>query len=276
MPSTDPTDPPHPYQTQAYTIFSTAWIAHTTQDPSPTAIPTAASALSTFTAAATFPIGAHGVYIWSILLALTQHVTTHPRSLDLLLRIYASAIATFPPSVSNEYGHGSKAGLQQLKWWIVEESDGFQALLFPADVGTVGEKGDRSEIGFSAGEMGDVGRVVEQVQAWRQKRTEWIVAAAVQARCCALEIVVVGEGRQIAALVDAGLNRGQGRWSRADFVGACVLLRGCAKTLRGLRGRKFEGWEETLEVFVRGEEGFVMTYHAAVCVFHDRLGGIFG
>ena len=72
------------------------------------------------------------------------------------------------------------------------------------------EEGGTSNLEFGEG---DVRRglegVVEQVEMCRGERMAWIVvAAAVQARCCALGIVCVDEGRQIEASVEAGFNLG--------------------------------------------------------------------
>ena len=55
-----------------------------------------------------------------------------------MLFVYGSACKQFPSTVLNEYGHGQTAELQQLKWWLIEEADGFQGLLMaPECIGSL-------------------------------------------------------------------------------------------------------------------------------------------
>jgi len=192
-----------------------------------------------------------------------------------MLLIFDEATELYSETVSNEYGHGATAGKQQLKWWITEESDGFKGLIFPGNAGRDAEN-DRSNLDFSDDEVNEnQGGVMAQIQTWREERTSWIIAAAIQTRCCALEIICVNDGRQIEALIDAGFDQDNRRWNESDFIGACVLLRGCARSLleilaRAGKFKKEDKWKETLGTFLPfnsnnvARNGFILKHHAAV------------
>lgn len=233
-----------------------------------------AKALAQHTAKAKNP--SPGVYIWSTILAIHQYSSTTPQALDFMLLVYAAACNQFPNTVSNEYGHGPTAGLQQLKWWLVEEADGFQGILMPPKSIARLDAADRSNILFKGSSVErDLDQVLSQIEEWRKERTSWIVAAAMQSRCFSLDIMRVNDGRQIKALIDSGLNSGQSRWGKVDFIGACIMIRGCAKSLldhpssEAKHGR-LDSWKSTLVSFLRHDEesssgvDFVVTYHASV------------
>lgn len=262
----------HPYQQQALDLFSAAWTKETAGNQPDYSSP--AKALAQHTAKAKDP--SPGVYIWSTILAIHQYASTTPQALDFMLLVYAAACNQFPNTVSNEYGQGPTAGLQQLKWWLTEEANGFQGLLMPPkSIGRL-DTADRSNILFESGNVErDLDQVLSQIEEWRKERTSWLVAAAMQSRCLSLGIMRVNDGRQIAALIDSGLNAGQSRWGKVDFIGACIMIRGCAKSLLdhpssdAIPGR-LHSWKSTLESFLRHDAGsssssdFVITYHASV------------
>lgn len=263
---------PHPYQQQARDLFYTAWTSELAGNQSEYS--NFAKALAQHTSEAKDP--SSGVYIWSTILAIHQYAKTSPQAIDLMLLVYDSACKQFPSTVSNEYGHGPAAGLQQLKWWLVEEADGFQGLLMPPKcIGSL-ETADRSNILFKSSDVDrDLDKTLSQIEEWRGERTSWIIAAAMQSRCFSLNIMRVNDGRQIEALIDSGLNRGKGRWSKADFIGACIMIRGCGKSMLDRPGSerkqgKLESWKSALESFLRHDEGpsssadFMVTYHASV------------
>ena len=217
-----------------------------------------------------------GVYIWSTILAIHQLASNCPQSLDFMLRAYEAACNQFPDTVNNEYGHGPAAGLQQLKWWLIEEADGFQGVLLPPrSIGSV-EAGDRSNLRFKHSELDkDLDAVLCQIEEWRGARTSWIVAAAMQARCFSLDIIRVNDGSQVEALIDSGLNRGQRRWSKVGFIGSCIMMRGCGRSLLDHLGSekkqgKLGSWKSCLESFLQHDEeaspviDFGVTYHASV------------
>ncbi len=262
----------HPYQQQALDLLSAAWTSESAVNQPISS--TSAKTLAHFTAEAKEPSSA--VYIWSTILAIHQYASSSPQALDFMLLVYASACKQFPNTISNEYGHGPAAGIQQLKWWIVEEADGFQGFVMPPkNLGSV-DTADRSNLLFNGSKVDcDVDRVLSEIGEWREERTSWIVAAAMQARCFSLDIIRVNDGRQIKALIDSGLNREQSRWSKASFIGACIMIRGCAESLLGHQGgegtiAKLDNWKTTLESFLRHDEkssssvDFVVTYHASV------------
>lgn len=270
----------HPYQQQALDLFSAAWtskpVGHQ-PDPSPSA-----KALAEHTADAKDP--SPSVYIWSTILAIHQYARASPQALDFMLLVYASACNQFPDTITNEYGHGPAAGLQQLKWWLIEEADGFQGVVVPPKGIGSADAADRSNLLFKDSDVDhDVDGVLSQIDEWREERTSWIIAAAMQARCFSLDIIRVNDGRQIEALIDSGLNRRQSRWSKADFIGACIMIRGCAKSMidhLGSRGKhdKLDSWKSTLESYLRHDSesssspDFGVTYNASLALKNLRTG----
>ena len=262
----------HPYQQQALNLLSTAWTKETAGNQPDYSSP--AKALAQHTAKAKDP--SPDVYIWSTILAIHQYASTTPQALDFMLFVYAAACNQFPNTVSNEYGQGPAAGLQQLKWWLVEEANGFQGLLMPPkSIGRL-DTTDRSNILFESGNVErDLGKVLSQIEEWREERTSWILAAAMLSRCFSLDIMRVNDGRQIKALIDSGLKPEQRRWGKVDFISACIMIRGCAKSLLDhssseAKHSQLDSWKSTLEYFLRHDEvsssvvDFVVTYHASV------------
>ena len=265
----------HPYQQQVVNLFSKAWGRCLGPDQPDPSIP--AKALAQHIAEANDP--SPGVYIWSTILAIHQYASICPQSLDFILLAYESACNQFPDTVTNEYGHGPAAGLQQLKWWLVEEGDGFQGVLLPPrSIGSV-EAGDRSNLRFKDSDLDrDLDAVLWQIEDWRGARTSWIIAAAMQARCFSLDIIRVNQGSQVEALIESGLNRGQRRWSKVGFIGSCIMMRGCGKSLLDQLGSemkqgKLDSWKSCLETYLRHDEeatpgiDFGVTYHASVSLF---------
>ena len=265
----------HPYQQQALDIFTAAWSSRSVGDQQESSA--SVKALAQHTVEAKDP--SSGVYIWSTILAIRQCANSSPQALDFMLLIYASACKQFHHTVSNEYGHGPAAGIQQLKWWLIEEADGFQGVVMPPkNLGSV-DTADRSNLLFDGSKVDrDVDRVLSEIGEWREERTSWIVAAAMQARCFSLDIIRINDGRRIKALIDSGLNREQSRWSKANFIGACIMIRACAESLLDHQGgegtiAKLDNWKTVLESFLRHDEkssssvDFVVTYHASVSAF---------
>lgn len=135
---------------------------------------------------------------------------------------------------------------------------------------------DRSNILFKSSDVDkNVDGVLSQIEDWRAERTSWITAAGMQSRCFSLDIIRVNSGRQIVALIDSGLNRGQGRWGQADLVGACIMIRGCGKSILDDAGsEKYNGkldvWKSALESFLRHDDessstvDFGVTNHVSV------------
>lgn len=270
----------HPYQQQVLDLLSSAWISRLAGNR--LEYSSIAKDLAQHAAEAKDP--SSGVYIWSTILAIHQYANTSPRALDFMLQIYASACNQFPKTVSNEYGYGPTAGLQQLKWWLVEEAAGFQGVLMPPNcIGSI-DAADRSNIVFKSSDLDrDVDRVLAQVEEWREERTAWIIAAAMQSRCFSLDIMRVNDGRQIESLIESGLDRTRGRWSKADLLGACIMIRGCGKSLLDHVGRKgkegmLESWKGGLESFLRHDQesssgvDFGVTYNASLALKSLRKG----
>lgn len=75
----------------------------------------------------------------------------------------------------------------------------------------------------------DLSGVLGQMQEWKARRAAWIVAAATQARCFALNIFR-DDGSHVQTLVDTAFKIHE-RCSQAEFIGCCILLKGCAKLI---------------------------------------------
>lgn len=275
--SSDAKEELHPYQAEAQRIFSSLpqqpW-HHPHSSPSPAARNLAAS-----TSAAKLPIGDQGTYIWSTIVAIHVCATAHPSALDAMLLTYHSATKLFAETIENDYGHGPDAGIRQLRWWLVDCSNGFQGVLFPQNIGTE-DPTDKSNLNFKVADMREnLAKVLDEVELWKRERTAWIIAAAMQARCLALDIVCVNEGSHIESRIDDGYRFGDRRWSKSDFIGGCVMLRGCAKSLLDLlakRGKmdKKNIWKSGLEDSLLldsppSRNDLIMKHHAAVRPSHD-------
>jgi hypothetical protein len=212
------------------------------------------------------------VYIRSTILAIQQYATEQPTAIDFMLQGYGEAIKLLPETVKNEYGRGPAAAFEQLKWWLVEESDDFDNLRFSNDIGSLDPK-DKSNLRFDNTDVDkDLPGVPEQIREWEERRVAWTIAAAMQARCFALDIVH-DDGTHVQTLVDNALRKHDG-WSKAEFIGCCMLLRGCAKSLLEtlptvVGGEKREEWVDRVSsILVQegpGSDDFPIKYHSAVC-----------
>jgi hypothetical protein len=212
------------------------------------------------------------IYIRSTILAMQQYATEQPTAIDFMLQVYGEASKLLPETVKNEYGRGPAAAFEQLKWWLAEELDGFENLRFSSDIGSLDPK-DKSNLRFDNTDVGkDRPGVPEQIREWKERRVAWTIAAAMQARCFALD-VVYDDGSHLQTLVDNALGEHDGR-SKAEFIGCCVLLRGCAKSLLETLptvagGDKREEWVDRVSsILVQegpGSDDFFIKYHSAVC-----------
>ena len=54
---------------------------------------------------------------------------------------------------------------------------------------------------------------------------------AIQARCFSLDTIQGREGKQIEALINRGFDYHECRWNKTKFIGGCVFLKSCAKSL---------------------------------------------
>ena len=211
-------------------------------------------------------------YIWSSILAIHRFATSNPRAIDFMVCAFAEAIKLFPETVSNEYGSGSGAGLEALRWWLIGEANCFNSVEFPNQAGTL-EPNDKSNIVFGKEEVDDrLDAVLDRIQEWGGGRTKIVISMAIASRCFALDVVRESGGHQVAGLINGGIKRDP-RWTKADFIASCILLRGCAKSLVGVlaSGRdQLQQWKIDFEHFLlpyenTGDNDFVVKHHAAVC-----------
>ena len=204
--------------------------------------------------------------------AIMDYAAQQPQALDYMLQAYAGCLKLLPNSITNKHAGGTDATITQLKWLLIKEVSGFHGFLLQESSATIDVE-DHSNLKFRYESVSsNLEGVLTQIRDWKWQRRLWFVAAASQARCFSLDILRKKVGQQVEALIDAGLNRKQERWSKVDMLGACVLLRGCAQSLKShvpSSRVKIFTWKESLEKFMLQDEeswdnDFVIKAHAAV------------
>lgn len=131
---------------------------------------------------------------------------------------------------------------------------------------------DRSNLNFSEDEVAqNRNGVLAQIAEWKKCRRDQLITAAIFARCHALDVFRISDGKQATALIDMGLDHSSGYWSHSDFLAACILLRGCAKSL--LPTTKSDQIDERRSQFTRHlrEPDLVLKSHAAVSVSRSPI-----
>lgn len=213
--------------------------------------------------------------------AIHKYASEHPRAIDFMLLAFSEAINRFPESFLNQHshGHGPEATITHLKWLLIDDDSGFDGLLRSDSLG-VADTEDCSNLKFQYNQVNmDLSAVLYQIHDWRFQRKRWLIAAAAQSRCFALEILQKRNGEHIESLIDAGLNRRSNQWCKANMIGACILLRGCAKALNAgvpTSGIKLYAWKASLEKFLLQDDDtwdndFVIKTHAAVSYYFTLL-----
>lgn len=98
--------------------------------------------------------------------------------------------------------------------------------------------------------------------------------SAAMGRCYALNLVRGSEGRSVIALVNSALGLGEQKWSEAQFVGAAIMLRGCAKSLAADSSQVSE-WMQKLEALLWGDSvSFPIKSHSEVGLKTPILGAL--
>ena len=214
-------------------------------------------------------------FVWSSILAIHQYATSNPQAIDFLISVFAEMIKLLPDTVSNEYGNGPDAGLEALRWWINDEADCFN-FVEPSNPAGDLEPNDKSNLVFKEDEINNrLDAVMSRIQDWRTEKTKIIISMAIASRCFALDIIRETGGEQIAGLINGNLQR-DNRWTKADFIASCMLLRGCAKSLVEVlpNGKDLlDQWKLDFRPFLlpderTGDNDFVVKYHAAVSYPH--------
>ncbi len=203
---------------------------------------------------------------------ILRYAAQQPQAIDYMLLTYSESLKLLPDSLTNQHAGGTAATITQLKWLLIQEIHGFHGFLLQ-DSPAIIDLTDHSDITFQHDSVSsNLDGVLAQIRDWKWQRKLWFVAAASQARCFSLDILRKKVGEQIEALIDAGLDRKQKRWSKVDMLGGCVLLRGCAKSVRShvpTSKIKIFAWKQALEKFMLQDEDswdndFVIKAHAAV------------
>ena len=258
---------PHQYQDEAFAILKSGWQSLDGTQPD---IEGTAQALAN--RAASVSDAETLLFVRYIVRAMQQYASENLQALDFILLAYSEAIKLLPEPFLDKHSTGSDATIAQLKWLLIEEVNGFDGFLLPNSAATI-DMEDRSNLKFQYSQVSsNLEGVLTQIHDWRFQRKMWLIAAATQSRCFALGILRTKNGKQIENLIDAGLNRKQGRWSKVDMLGACILLRGCAKSLHAevpTSGIKAYAWKASLDKFLLQDEetwdnDFVIKAHTAV------------
>ena len=255
------------YQEEAFAILKNGWQGN---DHSRTGIEATAQALAN--RAASVPDAETLLFPRQIVRAMLVHASNQPQTLDFMLLTFSEAIQMLPRTLTDKHGSGSDTTITQLKWLLIGEFRGFDGFLLPDSSATIDVE-DRSNLKFQQAQIkANLGGVLSQIRDWRFQRQIWLVASATKARCFALEILRRKLGEQIESAVDDGLNRKHERWSKVDMLGACILLRGCARSLKAnvpTSKVKIFSWKTSLENFLLQDDesrdnDFVIKAHAAV------------
>ena len=206
-----------------------------------------------------------GVFFYSTLSAIMDHATQSPASLDMMLQAYVHAANKLPSEVSSDYGQGTQGAMGELNWWIIDEAGGLNP---PVENFATGENlsaEDHSNPQFQEREVKErLNGVLDRAQEWRQQRVRCTLMSAAMGRCYALNLVRGSEGRSVIALVNSALNLGGQRWSEAQFIGAAIMLRACAKSLTADISQVSE-WIQKLEPLLWGDSvSFALKSHSEV------------
>ncbi len=133
----------------------------------------------------------------------------YPTHLDYLLNIYSASCELLPESVENTYGMGKDAGVYDLHWTIIEESQRFQGLVQP-DIGDADPE-DASELNFQEEDLKErTADVLTKIENWRRDRQDLLVWMAIQARSYSLgpvELNNEGSRHTVLTAIRFGLDR---------------------------------------------------------------------
>lgn len=206
-----------------------------------------------------------------------------PQGLDFALHVYAETIKAYPAHVTSEYGSGPTAGKQELRFWLVDFADSFNSVYAPPATmpgGPVGKSrwDDGANLIFTHDEVENrLDAVLSRVDDWRAERNQFIINSALLGRCFAFNFFR-GRATDLAKRVEMWMTMWLTRiehWTRADFIGACVLLRACARSLvEELEDgdERVQRWRTEIASFLSTEksleadEDFVLKSHSAVCI----------
>jgi hypothetical protein len=262
-------DPNHPHQREAFCIFQEAWLdlqegqRHLSPPATDDIIKQTADKLA---AAIVAKAEGSGVFLYSTLSAIVDHASQSPASLDLMLQAYVYAANKLPTSVDGTYGKGTVAAIGELNWWIFDEAGIFNPPLQCTQYPGERSAEDASNPQFQESDIKDLlSDILDRVQEWRQDRVRWTIMSAAMGRCYALDLVRDKDGKASAInQVDAALSIEGHRWSEAEFVGATIMLRACAKSLAA-DASKVSELVQKLEALFWGERvSFAIKSHSEV------------
>lgn len=134
--------------------------------------------------------------------------------------------------------------------------------------GTAGtiDPGHVSNINFLKHEVANnLNAVLFMIEESKKCSRDRLIAAAMFGRCFALDIFLISNSVIVTPWIDMTLNHGSKGWSLSDFLAACILLRGCAKSLLAIKANKITEWRSHFEHHLRDQD-FVLKCHAAVSI----------
>ena len=223
---------------------------------------------------------------WGSVYALNVFLGDDPTAIDFGIDVFRASIREFPDSTQDENGVTSISGEDVLRAFLFDGAQFFQGDhsrdgLGKRDSDDPGVS-DASNIILSKAEVtDDQTDLLHRLQTWQEQRLDIIVLLSWLGRSWSK-----GYARQQTAdllypinnAIEAGARQRlyNPRWSKADFVGACVLIRACAKSLLGAlsedsRNATMAYWKVGFISFLHNdnggrnvEEDFVVKLHAAV------------
>jgi hypothetical protein len=233
--------------------------------------------------------------IYSSIDALRYFFREEPLAMDFGLDIFRKAAAELPQSVEHGYGKGPAGAENILKWYLVEFSTFFQGNVPPQNLGKEDNEkpgaSDGSNVMFNQSDINNArSAVLQKLEDWQKERLDIIVMLAVLGRCHSKSFARLTRGEQVGDHALVSINNALDRqkpgtplWAKADFIGCCVLLRACAKSLievlpPAMRDSTLEKWKDGLVSFLHSDGGgsnvdddFAVKIHAVVSSQSDQI-----
>ncbi|KAK6818922.1 hypothetical protein PG987_016375 [Apiospora arundinis] len=206
-----------------------------------------------------------------------QAAGTHPQSIEYALRVYDHACRLMPADLKSNYNNctGEEAARKNLGMFFVYMVRPINPFREPDEVG---ESLVSRDWDYDGPEYANVvgaddvqlGKVIEKLNGNHELRHQTVIQWTVVGRAQALGVIQTGKGGRahlpqhfVGLLRPSVMGHGyMWPWSKADFVGACVGMRGAAKThLDEVWGEKRE---EVLKTWKEGVAEFLLERDQAV------------
>lgn len=223
---------------------------------------------------------------WGSVYALNVFLRDDPTAIDFGIDVFRAAVREFPESTQDDNGVTLISGEDVLRAFLFDGAQFFQGdasrdYLGKEDLDDPGVS-DASNVILSKSEVTDnQPALLYRLQRWQEQRLDIIVLLAWLGRSWSKEFARQQPSNLLYPInnaIEAGARqrRYSPHWSKADFVGACVLIRACAKSLlEGLpedkRDATMSYWKDGFTSFLHNDDGgrnveedFAVKIHAAV------------